>query len=423
MNFDDVKKAARKHIQGISATSDMLAFPGAFISKEAQSKNLASLLGSLDISSARTTHQLFEVLTVLNVYLTVNHDKVHETSDQDAAIFLRKWVAGAILPTEAFAELSPYSIKEKQTLDAGGAAEFRAISLSGIQLLARLQRMKPLSEDEHVVTILTCLASFTNLDDLWTCSEAREHAHVLSEEYAACKGKSTLLTGILQERIKPLFAKQKNPAVTQQGRKAIGPLSSAATACSDLDDEANPWKYRDPYIVTVFQWVLEHLDESSLHSNWPSIVPPLLALIDDSAIKYKVKGCNSLAIFLHMCPSILLERTGLGDIFENAVTPCLLSLPSLTEETESLQMLTVAYPTLIALALARFPGVKHQTAKIRALDQILRNGILKGYVHAGEHVRIGKLLVDEMAVLVKELAIESVKHIKVSSELLQVGFG
>ena len=158
-----------------------------------------------------------------------------------------------------------------------------------------------------------------------------------------------------------------------------------------------------------------------MHANWPLIVPPLLALIDDSAIKYKVKGCKSLAIFLQKCPSILLDRTGLGEIFENAVMPCLLSLPSLTEETESLQMLAVAYPTLISLALARFPGVKHQTAKIRALDQILRNGVLKGYGHAGEHVRIGKLLIDEMTVLVKELGVESTKHLKVLSELLYIG--
>lgn len=158
-----------------------------------------------------------------------------------------------------------------------------------------------------------------------------------------------------------------------------------------------------------------------MQSNWPLIIPPLLALIDDTSIKYKIKGCNLLAIFLQRCPSLLLERTGLGEIFENAVTPCLLSLPSLTEEADSLEMLKVAYPALTSLALVRFPGGQRQAAKVKALDKILRDGVLKGYAQAGEHVRIGKLLVNEMTVLVKELGIESIKHLKVRSERLWTG--
>lgn len=155
-----------------------------------------------------------------------------------------------------------------------------------------------------------------------------------------------------------------------------------------------------------------------MQANWPLIIPPVLALIDDSSTKYKVKGCNLLAMFLQKCPSLLLERTGLGEIFENAAMPCLLSLPSLTEEAESLEMLKAAYPALISLALVRFPGGKHQATKVKALDKILRNGVLKGYAQAGEYVSIGTLLVNEMTVLVKELGIESVKHLKVSCKLL-----
>ncbi len=134
------------------------------------------------------------------------------------------------------------------------------MSLSGILLLARLQKTEPLSEDEHVLTFLTCLASYTDPIDPWTCSKARDHACSLSEDYAASESLSTLLTGLLSERIKPLFARTSTPAITHQGRKAIDPLPSAATAHGDLDGEAKPWKYHDAYSVTVFQWVLKHLE-------------------------------------------------------------------------------------------------------------------------------------------------------------------
>lgn len=134
------------------------------------------------------------------------------------------------------------------------------MSLSGILLLSRLQEAKPLSADESVVTIFTSLASYTNLNDAWTCPRTRDHACTLSRIYASSENLSTILTGLLQERVKPLFAKTKNPAITQQGRRAIDPLPIPTTAHSDLDDENKPWKYRNAYIVTVFQWVLSHLN-------------------------------------------------------------------------------------------------------------------------------------------------------------------
>ena len=221
---------------------------------------------------------MFEIITVLNVYLAADRDNERKVLDHDAVVFLRQWVAEAILPTQAFADLSPYSLswsgptlrwpqtnircitEEKATLTPDEVAKFRVTSLSGILLLAHLQKIKPPSKKEHVVTFLTCLASFTDLNDPWTCSEARDHAYFLLEDYAASNNLSTAIAGLLEERIKPLFAKTRSPAITQQGRKAVDPLPSPATAHSDLDGKAKPWKYRDAYGVTVFQWVLKHLD-------------------------------------------------------------------------------------------------------------------------------------------------------------------
>ncbi len=227
---------------------------------------------------------------MLYVYLAEEREREHNRADQDAAVFLREWVAEAILPIEAFADSSPYSMsqsrwmlrlpqtdircvtEERATLTPDGVAKSHAMSLSGILLLSRLEKVQPLSEDESVVTIFTCLASFTDSSDPWTCPEAREHAYSLSEHYAASAALSTILTGLLQARVKPLFARTKNPAITQEGRKAIDPLLSAATAHSDLDGETKPWKYRDAYIVTVFQWILNHLDVRT-------IIKPLVSVL------------------------------------------------------------------------------------------------------------------------------------------------
>ena len=152
-----------------------------------------------------------------------------------------------------------------------------------------------------------------------------------------------------------------------------------------------------------------------MQANWPLIVPPLLALLDDSSLEYKIKGCNALLVLLEKCAFALLERTGLGEVFEDAVMPCLTYLPTLTEESESLRILGAAYPALIQLALVRFPDDKKHAARIKALDRVLRNGVVKGYTHAGDHVKIAELFVQQITRLVNEMGIEFVRHLKVQS--------
>ena len=233
---------------------------------------------------------MFEHLFVLNVYLAEERDRKYNNRDRDAAIFLREWVAEAILPPETFAEPSPYSMSpfrpllreietnmrcitgKRETLTPDGIARFRAMSLLGVLTLSRLEKIQPFSKDESIVAVLTCLASFTDLDDRWTDPKAMEYACSLSEDYAASDNLPPTLTEILQDRVKPLFAKTNLPAITRQSRKAIDPVPSASTAHSDLEAEAKPWKYRDAYIVTVFRWVLSHLNVRTIAKPFVSML-------------------------------------------------------------------------------------------------------------------------------------------------------
>ena len=81
-----------------------------------------------------------------------------------------------------------------------------------------------------------------------------------------------LATDLLKEKIKPLFAKSKNPAITAAGRKAISPLPVPIEHSID-ESELKPWKCRDVYIVTVFEWALRQLDVlSSLLMLWSFFV-------------------------------------------------------------------------------------------------------------------------------------------------------
>lgn len=153
-----------------------------------------------------------------------------------------------------------------------------------------------------------------------------------------------------------------------------------------------------------------------METNWPVIIPPLLALIDNTWTPNKLRGCELLAVFLEGCPAALLQRTGLGEVFENALTPYLLYLPTLVTETECLQILGAVYPTLIALNRARYLDDKDRGLKLKGLDRIMREGVFKGYAHVGEKVRIAEILVKQMTILIKEMGISSTKHLKVKHD-------
>ncbi|KAL9607056.1 MAG: hypothetical protein Q9167_007990 [Letrouitia subvulpina] len=335
--------------------------------------------------------------------------------DKATVARLRGWVAEMILPTEAFAGRSPYSDEPIPVLV--DVERTRGVKAAGLRLLVRLQVCPFVLEDgeEEEALMITCLASFTNERDAWVTHGAYEDARaLLLATIERIKGSpklyQILMTRILQHQVKPLFAKSKTPLLTAQGRKAIHPLP-AAFETIDVEAGNKPWKYRSPHIVTVFKWVLDQIDAPLVESNWPLIIPPILTLLDDASVECKIRGCESLLSLLKKTHSSLLERTGLGEVFHNALLPLLLYLPTLTPEEESLLLLEVVYTTLIELARARHPADGQRYLRLKTLDQVFRYGILQGYSHAGEHVKIANLLVQKMTSMIHEMGIHFVKHL------------
>ncbi|KAH7043186.1 tRNA nucleotidyltransferase [Macrophomina phaseolina] len=221
--------------------------------------------------------------------------------------------------------------------------------------------------------------------------------------------------------IRPLFAKTQNPVVTAQGRKNIQSSNPRTrTLFTEDESETKPWKAeKEGYALDLLRWVLLRMDSERVEDFWPLLVPPVLTLVDDSDPKFKAKGCDLLRLLLEITPSQLLKRTGLADVFEEALNPCLTYLPTLTPESESISLLDAAYPALIALARTRYPvpspgdplsDAAQQRAS--ALDKLVWDGILSSHAHAGEHVRIAQCLVAQLNSIIRTLGVHSVKHLK-----------
>ena len=235
---------------------------------------------------------------------------------------------------------------------------------------------------------------------------------------------SSLARHFLKLTIRPFFVKAKPSSVTDTGRKVTTTVLPPKMTADNMDDTVNkPWKSgKNDFALDLLAWVVQVLDEKLLEEVWPMIVPPVLTLIDDWEPKYKRLGAELVQQLLSVTPPILLERTGLGEVFEGALMPCLTFLPTVTLEQDSIDLLSAVFPALLALSRVRYP--LHQTSSTKVtstalerprtkfLDTVVRKGVISGYNHCSQYPRIISVLFNNLVPLLNELGVDSVKHLK-----------
>ncbi|KAF4125338.1 Protein of unknown function (DUF2454) [Geosmithia morbida] len=117
-----------------------------------------------------------------------------------------------------------------------------------------------------------------------------------------------------------------------------------------------------------------------------------------------------MSTFLDKCPAKVLKSTGIGKVFQDAIFPSVLFLPSLTPEAESIQIMQPAYRALIILA-EKDPDTSSPTRRL-LLDSIIREGILTAYDHASSYIHVVETLLRTLATVVNCLGVYTVKHLQ-----------
>ena len=279
----------------------------------------------------------------------------------------------------------------------------------------------------------------------------------------------TLLQNLLFKVLRPLFLTQNHPNLTATGRKRLvpdAPSTSRYSETIDWDDEKKIWRNGWTcdllaFIILQYRVLPSDREKATFESQFHLLIPPTLNLIDDGDIQYKTQGCRLLRLLCEQvthCQSDILKRTGLSDVFSDALKTNFLHLPILTPEEESLTLLSELYPAFRALVDAHFPilrkdesengnvgtvltsrpaantiqatgsveNTKPNSSKLKApsrapdkkdkdarqamLDLILRHGILASYAHAVDYVRITTLLLHEASLVVSMMGIYSAKY-------------
>ncbi|KAK6827627.1 hypothetical protein PG987_010968 [Apiospora arundinis] len=262
---------------------------------------------------------------------------------------------------------------------------------------------------------------------------------------------------LLTQHLRPLFSKSRPATVTASGRKAA--FVEAPDAAMLEDRAAKAWKYTHVYAVTVFDWAVraaaattttkqqkKKVDDEVvvplLAQTWHLFTPVLLTLLDESETALKVRALGIFGAFWSGCPPGLMDQVGLASVFEDAVFPAVHFLPNITPEDESRLLLNAAYPALFQLAglttdrdataATTYSNEEAKTATLttaqrKLLDRIIREGILTGYFHAKNHIKLTVVFCEKLAYAVNGMGILSVKYLKdilpMISEVMTNPFG
>ena len=255
------------------------------------------------------------------------------------------------------------------------------------------------------------------------------------EEVRQARGElpSALVKHFLRLTIRPMFQRSRSKEITEAGRKREGEtLPEKLSMQAPKEEEVKPWKkaMEGEVAVGLLGWCVHALDASVIEEVWHLVVPPVLTLVDDWDVRYKIQGAQLLTVVLEATPPFLLQRTGLGEVFEAALMPCLAYLPTLTPEAEAVELLDAVFPALLALGRVRFPPetnaslpsssklskpmsleeIKRRRTKF--LDAVLRKGVFGGYEQCSNYPRVAKTLFTLLPAVLGALGIEAVRHLK-----------
>jgi hypothetical protein len=113
---------------------------------------------------------------------------------------------------------------------------------------------------DNVADVLMAGACFDNKANPWVTSESNDAASMLMtvwiQDTQDTKFFWPAIDFILKERIRPLFANTKNPAITNAGRKNFHPQTLPRFGGNGLDGPVKRWKTTDIYVASVLSWII-----------------------------------------------------------------------------------------------------------------------------------------------------------------------
>jgi Tti2 family len=135
-----------------------------------------------------------------------------------------------------------------------------------------------------------------------------------------------------------------------------------------------------------------------------------LILLDSSLPSIRLRAITILSNILDRIDESVLRKMGLAEVIWTALIPNLSSLPPITDLDESVLLIKATYPALIKLSKLWQPSLAN---RVQLLDKLVRDGVIYSMVFAADKLRVAQVELEALELLVNEMGIYFVKHLKV----------
>ncbi|EMD40978.1 hypothetical protein CERSUDRAFT_111551 [Gelatoporia subvermispora B] len=210
---------------------------------------------------------------------------------------------------------------------------------------------------------------------------------------------------LLLQHVKPGFRSNPHPSLNPEtGRKLWRPAGGPYGHLDHL--EGQTWKMR-PGTITLVSWCVRHIQSSAYEKLWHLVIPPVMTLLDDFEMAYKLQGVRIVSDMLNAVPADLLKRTGVDVLLFNSLKNCMTFLRN-PETPELLRTSVLAALTLVGRSAP--PGSAERFDRLCA---ILGDSIIGSvWVHSSGDSDALEASIDVLPDIIKALDIGAARYLK-----------
>ncbi|CAG8470263.1 13411_t:CDS:2 [Ambispora gerdemannii] len=254
--------------------------------------------------------------------------------------------------------------------------------------------------------VYTC-CTFISAKESWADSELKNKANFVLESITSLDPKrfpsvsrlvQIFAIKILERFVKPCFL--QNSEFNKTGSKV---KKSREKTANSIDESK---RLDISLAASALEWIVVQIQHPELDTMIGLIIPPMLTLIDDYSVKFKIQGTSILDHLLKQVKPTIIQRMGLGSIFFEALIACL----TYQSEEKYIPLLRTSFSAILNLIpLIESSNLKEQHAKF---EKVLFDHIIRGIIFADDRLSIRKILLEQVPPFTDALGIVAVKYLK-----------
>ncbi|THH12369.1 hypothetical protein EW145_g12 [Phellinidium pouzarii] len=286
----------------------------------------------------------------------------------------------------------PVKFKAK-TLDNNGLVEWNKAACNAVK---ELGKKHPLTAD-----IIASVAALDGQED-WLVEETQQLAHDL---LASTESNVETVISVLENNVKPLFLSNPHPQLNLSTGRVLSHPAGGDMASQDYYNDQT-WKTH-PGVDNIVSWCIRQLPPESYEQVWHLLTPPVMTFLDDYQAPYKLRGVRLVSELLQNVPSVVLKRTGVGQLLMTSLARVLTVL------YDALTPRLIRSTVPVTLNLIDMITAPESAERFDQLCILLGESIIGGvWVYATHDEKTLEATMDVLPLILHALGIGSVRYLK-----------